>query len=95
MRKNKAAVILKTGRFDNIDSVLMMLAESMLSNRLVLKITAALFFLLKLFSSHIYCINKNKYSSGISYTQGFHAVLISKICPYFDRVHLGKYHCPY
>ena len=90
-RKNKAAVNLKTGRFDNINSaviissvckavqnninsaviissvyksqfctalhtLLMMTAEFMLSKRSVLRFTAALFFLLKLFSSHIYCI---------------------------------------
>ena len=48
-------MILKTGRFDNMT---MMTAESMLSKRPVLRITAALFFLLKLFSSHIYCIPK-------------------------------------
>ena len=34
----------------------MMTAEFMLSKRPVLRFTAALFFLLKLFSSHIYCI---------------------------------------
>ena len=78
-RKNKAAVNLKTGRFDNINSaviissvckavqnckmnllqfctalhtLLMMTAEFMLSKRPVLRFTAALFFLLKLFSSH-------------------------------------------
>ena len=83
IRKNKAAVNLKTGRFDNINSaviissvckavqnckfctaqfctalhtLLMMTAEFMLSKRPVLRFTAALFFLLKLFSSHIYCI---------------------------------------
>ena len=33
-----------------------MTAESMLSKRPVLRFTAALFFLLKLFSSHIYCM---------------------------------------
>ena len=36
----------------------MMTAEFMLSKRPVLRFTAALFFLLKLFSSHIYCIPK-------------------------------------
>ena len=35
----------------------MMTAEFMLSKRPVLRFTAALFFLLKLFSSHIYCID--------------------------------------
>ena len=75
-RKNKAAINLKTGRFDNINlaviisrvckavqncctalhTLLMMTAEFMLSKRPVLRFTAALFFLLKLFSSHIYCI---------------------------------------
>ena len=37
----------------------MMTAEFMLSKRPVLRFTAALFFLLKLFSSHIYCIPKD------------------------------------
>ena len=41
MRKNKAAVSLKT-----------------VNLKTVLRFTAALFFLLKLFSSHIYCILK-------------------------------------
>ena len=36
----------------------MITAESMLSKRPVLRFTAALFFLLKLFSSHVYCIPK-------------------------------------
>ena len=36
----------------------MMTAESMLSKRPVLTIFAALFFLLKLFSSHVYCIGE-------------------------------------
>ena len=39
----------------------MMTAEFMLSKRSVLRFTAALFFLLKLFSSHIYCIPKNEH----------------------------------
>ena len=39
--------------------------------------------------------NKNEHSSHTSYTQGFFAVLISKICPYFESLHLGKYYCPY
>jgi len=29
------------------------------------------------------------------YIQGFHTVLISKICPYFESLHLRKNHCPY
>ena len=37
-----------------LHTLLMMTAEFMLSKRPVLKFTAALFFLLKLFSSHIY-----------------------------------------
>ena len=36
----------------------MMAAESMLSKRSVLRFKVALFFLLKLFSSHIYCTTK-------------------------------------
>ena len=70
--KNEVTVHLKTGRFINIDSaviissvsevvkfciavltLLMMTAESMLS---VLRFTMTLFFLLKLFSSHIHGI---------------------------------------
>ena len=39
-----------------LHTLLMMTAESMLSKRPVLRFTAALFFLLKPFSSHIYCI---------------------------------------
>ena len=56
-RKSKATVNLKTGRFDNIDSafqfctnllaLMMMIAESMMSNRPVLRFTEALLFLLK------------------------------------------------
>ena len=38
-----------------LHTLLMMTAEFMLSKRPVLRFTAALFFLLKLFSSHIYC----------------------------------------
>ena len=42
-------------------TLLMMTAESMLSKRLtVLRIPVALFFLFKLFSSHIYCIPLHK-----------------------------------
>ena len=41
-----------------LHTLLMMTAEFMLSKRPVLRFTAALFFLLKLFSSHIYCIPK-------------------------------------
>ena len=37
-------------------TLLMMTAESMLSKRSVLRFTLALFFLIKLFSFHIYCI---------------------------------------
>ena len=37
--------------------------------------------------------NKNKYFSRTRYTQGFHTVLISNICSYFESLHLGKYHC--
>ena len=44
----------------------MMTAEFMLSKRPVLRFTAALFFLLKLFSSHVYCIPK----SNLVYTGG-------------------------
>ena len=64
-RKNKAALILDIGRFDNIDSaviiafqfcaalltLLMMTVESMLSKRPVSRISATLFFLLQLFHS--------------------------------------------
>ena len=32
-------------------------------------------------------LNKNEHSSRTSYTQGFHTVLISKICPYFESLH--------
>ena len=39
-----------------LHTLLMMTAEFMLSKRPVLRFTAALFFLLKLFSSHIYCV---------------------------------------
>ena len=39
-----------------LHTLLMMTAEFMLSKRPVLRFTAALFFLLKLFSSHIYGI---------------------------------------
>ena len=42
-----------------LHTLLMMTAESMLSKRPVLRNTAVLFFLLKLFSSHIYCIKIN------------------------------------
>ena len=64
-------MVLKTGRFDNTDPVviissvfqfctasftlLMMIAKSMLSKRPVLRFTLALFFL-ELFWSYIYCI---------------------------------------
>ena len=41
-----------------LHTLLMMTVEFMLSKRPVLIFTAALFFLLKLFSSHIYCIPK-------------------------------------
>ena len=37
-------------------ALLMMTAESMLSKHPVLRFTAVLFFLIKLFSPHIYCI---------------------------------------
>ena len=63
-RKNKAAVNLKTGRFDNINSAVIIssVCKAVLSKRPVLRLTAALFFLLKLFSSHIYCIpNLNRF----------------------------------
>ena len=40
-----------------LHTLLMMTAEFMLSKRPVLRFTAALFFLLQLFLSHIYCIN--------------------------------------
>ena len=61
--KNKAAVNLKIGRFDNVESaviinlfqfctalltLLMMTAKSTLSKRPIVKITVALFFLLQL-----------------------------------------------
>ena len=39
--------------------LLMMTADSMLSKRPVLRFTVALFFLLELLSSHIYCIMRN------------------------------------
>ena len=69
-KKSKTRPNLKTGRFDNIDSAViissvstilpslrcMMTAESMLSKRPVLQFIAVVFFLLKLFLSHIYCI---------------------------------------
>ena len=42
-----------------LHTLLMMTAEFMLSKRPVLRFTAALFYLLKLFSSHIYCIPNN------------------------------------
>jgi len=29
------------------------------------------------------------------YSQGYHTVLISKICPYFAVLRLRKYNCPY
>ena len=66
-RKNKAAVNHKTGRFDINSAVIMSSVckavqnckEFMLSKRPVLRFTAALFFLLKLFLSHIYCIPIN------------------------------------
>ena len=41
-----------------LHTLLMITAESMLSKRPVLRITVVLLFLLKLFSSHIYCIPK-------------------------------------
>ena len=70
MRKKKVAVILKTGRFDNIDSpviignvskavqLLFITAQNMLSKRAVLRIIVASVFLFKLLSSHIFCIPK-------------------------------------
>ena len=48
-------------------TLLMMTSESMLSKRPVLRFTAALFYLLKLLSSHIYCILKQ--FSRLSYMQ--------------------------
>ena len=50
-RKNKASTILFRAA---LLTLLMMTAESMLSKRPVLRVTAALFVLLKLFSSHVY-----------------------------------------
>ena len=41
-----------------LHTLLMITAESMLSKPAVLRFTATLFFFLKLFSSHIYCIMK-------------------------------------
>ena len=68
-RKNKASVNLKTGRFDNVESGVIISsvshAESMVSKRPVVRFTEALFFFPKLLSSHIYCngvsfvLNKN------------------------------------
>ena len=62
----------KTGRFDNIDStviissvckevhtLLMITAESMLSKRPVLRFTVTLLFFLELFSFHIYWIQSS------------------------------------
>jgi len=31
----------------------------------------------------------------LDYIQGYHTVLISKICPYFAVLRLRKYYCPY
>ena len=47
----------------------MMAAESMLSKRRVIRITAALLFLLQLFSSHIYCIQLITCALSHSYKQ--------------------------
>ena len=57
----------------------MMTAEFMLSKRPVLRFTAALFFLLKLFSSHIYCILM---SEALRISYGFesrHKGIIAKV----------------
>ena len=71
--KAKATINFKTGHFGKIDSTVIisslckavqnseMTAESMLSKRPVLRFTAVLFFLHKLFSSHIYCICKTSF----------------------------------
>jgi len=32
---------------------------------------------------------------AVTYTQGCHAVLISKICPCFEGLRLVKFCCPY
>ena len=72
MLKNEVTEILKTRRFDIIDSaviistvisfvlyrlvaLLLITAESILSKHLVLRIIVALFFLLYLSSSYVYC----------------------------------------
>ena len=79
--ENKGTQIRKIGRFDDIDSpviissackaiqnsktlftlLMMMTAESTLSKRPVLKTTVVLFFFLKLFSSHNYCIRVSRF----------------------------------
>ena len=69
-RKNKAAVILKTGRFIALHTRLMMTAESMLSKRPVLRITAALFFLLKLLKTYLSWLLQ--VADRLTYNQGFH-----------------------
>ena len=52
-------------------------AEFMLSKRSVLRFTAALFFLLKLFLSHIYCIPKKSFV--FSYNNGKISTLVSAL----------------
>ena len=32
---------------------------------------------------------------GIGYRQGYHTILISKICSYFEVLCVRKYHSPY
>ena len=65
--KNKHTVILKTGRFDNIDSAVIISsvkktvytnASLRSKNKASVTTTVTSFLLLKLFSSHIYCIPK-------------------------------------
>ena len=71
-RKNTAKGVCKTGRFEDIDSaviissaflhvLLIMTAEFMLSKRPVLRIIVALLFFFKLFSSYIYCVSLSLY----------------------------------